>query len=114
MKFSLPKYLYHKSAVCNRASILRNGLKTQVGLSYQCHWDDRKGLKPLIFLYDRNVLEYDTTYDDDIYQIDTEKLDKRRISRDPDKSMKGCYTYSGNIPFAFCSHIYKGTGKDLL
>jgi hypothetical protein len=114
MKFSLHKYLYHKSAVCNRSSILRFGLKTQVGFSYQCHWDDRKGLKPLIFLYDKNVLEYDTTYDDDIYQIDTERLDKRRISRDPDKGMKGCYTYSGSIPIAYCSLVYKGTGKDLL
>lgn len=112
MKKTLPKHLYHKSAICNRLSILREGLKPQIGDSYRCHWDYKTALKPLIFLYDPLILEYDSTYDDDIYQIDISKLDKRRITKDPDKEMKGCYVYSASI--TSYSLIYKGSGKDNL
>ena len=73
------------------------GLKPKVGASYYCHWNCKTDLKPLVFLYDPNVLEYDTTYDDDIYRIDTSKLDKTKITEDPDIMMKGCYAYSENI-----------------
>lgn len=110
MRGVLPKYLYHKSSAHNRISILHNGLYPQIGPSYFCHWEGKKILKPQIFLYDRNVLEYDTTYDDDIYKIETSKLDKRLISRDPDKSMQGCYCYSSNICPDNIEIIYKGSG----
>ena len=112
MKRALPHYLFHKSAISNRTSIICNGLLPKIGISYFCHWDCRPGLKPLIFLYDRNVLEYDTTYDDDIYRIDVSKLDKREITEDPDKCMKGCYVYNKSIPPAYCEIIYKGSGLD--
>lgn len=110
MKKVLPEYLYHKSAVNNRHSIMNEGLILKIGISYLLHWDYKTNLKPLIFLYDRNVLEYDTTYDDDVYKIETSKLDKRKISRDPDKSMHGCYCYSSNICPDNIEIIYKGSG----
>ena len=72
----------------------------------------KKKLKPLIFLYDKNVLEYDTTNDDDIYKIDIQKLDKRRISRDPDKDMKGCYCYSLQIATCYFTLVDEGTGEE--
>ena len=114
MKKTYPKYLYHKSSITNRTSIMNRGLIPQVGLSYLCHWDSRKKLKPLIFLYDAAVCEYDTTYDDDIYRIDIEILDKRRITGDPDQSMRGCYVYSAVIPNTCCKIVYNGTGRDKL
>lgn len=110
MRGVLPKYLYHKSSAHNRNSILQIGLTPQIGPSYFCHWEGKKNLKPLVFLYDRNVLEYDTTCDDDVYKIETSKLDKRKISRDPDKSMQGCYGYSSNICPVNIEIIYKGSG----
>lgn len=54
----------------------------------------------------------DTTYDDDIYRIDVSKLDKREITEDPNKCMKGCYVYNKSIPPAYCEIIYKGSGLD--
>jgi len=110
---SIPQYLYHKSSVINRESILCGGLKPQVGTSYFCHWNCKKGLKPLVFLYDKEIIEYDTTYDDDIYQIDTLQLDKRGFELDPDEGMIGCFTYDAEIPCSFCKIIYKGTGEEL-
>lgn len=112
MKRTWPKYLYHKSSINNRTSILKDGLKPMVGDSYFCHWNCKEGLPPLIFLYDRCVLEYDSTYDDDIYRIDTNKLDKRRLTTDPDKNMKGCYVYSIGIQPTSIDIIFQGTGKD--
>ena len=79
-----------------------------------CHWDSKKYLQPLVFLYDANVFEYDTTYDDDIYKIEIGKLDKKRMTTDPDRSMIGCYVYSAVIPCKHCSIVYYGTGRDKL
>lgn len=112
MKQSFSRYLFHKSSIANRNSIRNNGLIPQVGSSYQSHWDTKKDLKPLVFMYDATVCEYDTTYDDDIYRIDIEKLDKRKITFDPDRSMIGCYVYSAVIPNNCCSIVYYGTGRD--
>lgn len=112
MERMLPKYLFHKSSFRNRTSILKDGLKPMVGGSYYCHWGCKKGLIPLIFLYDRSILEYDSTYDDDIYRIDTDTLDKRRLTTDPDEDMKGCYAYGIIIPISSIDIVYKGTGKD--
>lgn len=106
--------MYHKSPIGNRLSIMRDGLQPKVGESYLCHWDNKEGLKPLIFLYDNSVCEYDTTYDDDVYRIEIEKLDKRMISRDPDRWMKGCYAYSVPILSDCYDIIHEGTGQDLL
>lgn len=70
-------------------------------------------MRPLIFFYDKNVIEYDTTYDDDVYKIDVQKLDKRRISRDPDKDMHGCYCYSLQIATRCFTLVHEGTGEEV-
>ena len=69
-------------------------------------------MKPLVFLYDKDICEYDTTYDDDVYRIETARLDKRKISSDPDRSMTGCYAYSAVITSLYCDMVYNGTGED--
>lgn len=112
MNKRIPKYLFHKSPISNRVSIKRYGLLPFVGPSYLCHYNFKNNLKPLVFLYDRNIIEYDTTYDDDIYRIDTEKLDKRRFAKDPDRSMVGCFVYSAMIPNTCYEIIYKGAVRD--
>lgn len=113
MKGTMPKYLFHKSSPLNRGSILHSGLLPKIGSSYLCYWEGKKNLRPLIFFYDKNVMEYDTTYDDDVYKIDVQKLDKRRISRDPDKDMHGCYCYSLQIATRCFTLVLEGTGEEV-
>lgn len=112
----IPEKLYHKGNPKYRDDILKNGLEPRIGDSYSLFYTDNMGytkdeLEPLVFLYDRNIEEYDSTYDDDIYEIDTRKLDKDYLSKD--KALpEYCYTYKSRIwPHAF-KLIYKGTGKD--
>jgi len=112
---SLPKLLYHKSSINNRKSILKNGLIPSVGDSYKAHWDDRDDLVPYVFLYDHNTIndgEYDSTYDDDIYSIDTSKLDIEHLSNDIDSYMHGCFVYDKKIPPKAIHLIYKGSTED--
>ena len=105
--------LYHKAPVSVRKSILKNGLIPSVGYSYKAHWDDQDGLKPYVFLYDYNEFgEYDSTYDDDIYAVDTKQLDKTHLNPDPDTHMKGCFVYDNPIPTTAIKLVYKGSRKD--
>lgn len=112
----LPKLLYHKSPISCRKSILRGGLIPQIGPSYSSHYEGSgKELKPYIFLYSHEKAkngEYDSTYDDDIYAIDTSQLDIYHLQNDPDKYMKGCFVYDLNIPTSAIKLIYKGSRKD--
>lgn len=115
IRYKFPKLLYHKAPFACRQSIMKNGLVPSVGASYKAHWDDSEGLKPYVFLYDHNAInngEYDSTYDDDIYAVDVLQLDKKHISRDPDKSMKGCLAYDIPIPVSAIKLVYKGSKKD--
>ena len=110
----LPNKLYHKSNPELREQISKEGLKVKVGDSYKAHYDDRDNLEPLIFMYDKNVKEYDTTYDDDIWEIDLTKINKSKIKKDPEKNISHyCYIYSEDIPSDAIKLIYKGTGEDL-
>lgn len=107
-----------KSNPINRNNIEKDGLKIQVGDSYIMHWEvekDSSKLEKLIFMYDKNVDEYDTTYDD-IWEIDVSKLDKSKIHGDPDTWMwknKGCWVYTKDIPTEAIKLVYKGTGDSL-
>ena len=111
---TLPAYLYHKSPRAFRKSILANGLLPKVGDSYQCYYDMEENLQPLIFLYDHNTIdggEYDSTYDDDIYRIDTSYLDKELLNDDP-AGMNGCFTYPEPIPSEALTLVYEGSDED--
>lgn len=111
---ALPVYLYHKSPRAFRKSILANGLLPKVGDSYQCHYASEENLQPLIFLYDHNTIdggEYDSTYDDDIYRINTSYLDKELLNDDP-AGMNGCFTYPEPIPSEALTLVYEGSDED--
>jgi hypothetical protein len=112
----LPSTLYHKSPIGFRKSILKNGLIPNVGSSYRAHYDGvNSDLKPYIFLYNHDEVkdgEYDSTYDDDIYAIDTSKLDVSHLHKDPDEYMRGCLVYDLKIPISAIKLVYRGSNKD--
>ena len=106
---------HHKSPYLVRKEILKQGLIPQVGASYQAHWEDKDNLTPYIFLYDHETIEngeYDSTYDDDIWQIDTSQLDLSHLFTDPDEDMVGCLAYDLPIPTKAIKLVYRGSKKD--
>lgn len=107
--------LYHKSNPLYRKQISENGLLPMVGDSYSAYYDNipKHKLKPLIFMYDRNVIEYNSTYDDDIWGIDIKKLNHKRIRKDMADTLNGCYIYDKPIPVNAIRLIYKGSGKSI-
>ena len=107
--------LYHKGNPYFRNHILKEGLVPQVGDSYAMHWEGKKSreeLEPLVFLYDKDVYgEYDSTYDDDVWEIDRSKLDESKLKSDKGLEVAGIYTYSDVIPKSAIKLIHKGTGE---
>lgn len=99
---TVPRFMYHKAPPYLRKVIGREGLKAQVGGSYSCHWEgEGKKLVPGVFLYNKDVGEYDTTYDDDIYEVDTQMLDMSKFDKDPDGYMYEAYgsvIFTDDIP----------------
>lgn len=116
IKSNPPRFLYHKSPISVRKSIMKQGLIPQIGDSYKCHYEGSGSkLKPYVFMYDHNTIadgEYDSTYDDDIFSINTEMLDWNHVYPDPDTYMKGCFVYDLPIPPEALKLIYKGSTKD--
>lgn len=103
--------LYHKSNPDNRDSILSKGLIPMVGDCYAAYWDKPKDkLKPYVFLYDNNIIEYNSTYDDDIFEIDINQLDKNHLKKDICKTLKGCFIYDLIIPISAIKLVYQGSG----
>lgn len=101
--------LYHTSNPHFRNNIAKEGLTPQVGASYSAHYNDKTNLLPGIFL---SVEKYDSTYDDDIYEIDTAKLDPNKLYKDPDEEIDcGWFLYADAIPVNAIKLIYKGSGE---
>lgn len=109
----IPNVLYHVSNPHFRKSILAQGLKPMVGNSYRAHFDDIDELLPVIFLKDKN--DYDSTYNDDRWAIDTSTLDKSCIFADFDDYMAkhGCYVYTKPIAPSSMHLLHKGDGHPL-
>ena len=108
---NVPDKLYHLSPIKNRESILKNGLMPSVGDEYYDWWsydgpngeyDDLSDMPELVFLTDNpnTWLECLGGFGYDLYEIDTNKLDKEDISLDPTPSLanRGCYCYGQIIP----------------
>lgn len=109
----IPNILYHVSNPCFRKQILSQGLKPKVGSSYSAHYDDNKGLIPVIFLKDAN--DYDSTYNDDRWAIDTSTLDKSCLYADFDDYMakQGCLVYTKVISPSSLHLVHKGDGQPI-
>ena len=114
---NIPEKLYHKAPPHVRNYIKEQGLVPYVGDSYAMHWEDKvdiSKLRPYVFLYDKNVSEYDSTWDDDIWEVETKLLNKNLLMPDPDIGMYenlGCYVYPVVIEPNKIKLVYKGTGK---
>lgn len=105
--------LYHTSNPYFRDKIESEGLIPKVGDSYFLHWqgelfNGKKVEKPedlpkYVFL---SKEPYDSTYDDDIWEIDESQLDKDYLSEDP--GLSGALVYSKKIPRSAMKLVYQG------
>lgn len=104
---------YHTSNPYFRDKIEKEGLIPKVGDSYFCHWEGelfngKKVEKPedlpkYVFLAKE---PYDSTYDDDIWEVDESKLDMNYLDKDP--GLPGAFVYSKRIPRSAIKLIYEG------
>lgn len=105
------KYLYHTSNPIFRDKITKEGLipkgKSEAWLS------DTKIDGEVIFAVNSDDKEdwFDSTYDDDIYRIDTSKLENKwYVDPNFDLEDKRIITFD-KIPVSSIELIYKGTGE---
>jgi hypothetical protein len=105
------KYLYHTSNPIFRDKITKEGLipkgKSEAWLS------DTKIDGEVIFAVNSDDKEdwFDSTYDDDIYKIDTSKLENKwYVDPNFDLEDKRIITFD-KIPVSSIELIYKGTGE---
>ena len=110
------KYVYHQSNIKFRNEISETGLITK-GKS-ETWLSDTKIDGKVIFATNSDDKKdwFDSTYDDDVYQIDTTKINNKWFF-DPnfnwEKLPKHIITFD-NIPLNAIKLIYKGSGGDLL
>jgi hypothetical protein len=115
MKYEPGKYVAHKSNPMWREDIKKMGLQTSVGDCYKQFVGDQTPCKEAIFATDSVTKEdmFDSTYDDDIWLIDTEcagvEWYKDRHFDDGDYQ-KHIVTFK-TIPSDCIELIYKGTGE---
>jgi len=108
------KLVVHKSNPIWRNKIESTGLQVSVGDCYQTYAGDNVECKPAIFATDSLKKKYifDSTYDDDIWVVDTECAG---VDWYKDRHFdSGDYKYHivtfDNIPPQCVKLIYKGTG----
>lgn len=107
-------YIYHTSNPIFREKISKEGLVTQ-GKSAAWLSDTKIDGKVIFAVNSNNKNDWwDSTYDDDVYEIDTTKLSNKWYN-DPnfDLDDKRIITFE-NIPRDSIKLIYKGTSNDLL
>jgi hypothetical protein len=97
--------MYHTSNPLYRDSILEKGLTAQTGWSYK--YNHGEDVKPAIFLSITYENRFDSTYDDDVYEVDVTGL---TIISDV-KNKSHVLTYQNVISKECVELIYKGTGR---
>ena len=70
---TVPPMLLHKANPAFREDIRTQGLLPQIGPSYECHYEDEEEMKPHFVpcVFACLTCEYDSTWDDDVWVIDT-------------------------------------------
>lgn len=109
----LNRYLYHSSSINNRKRIEKNGIIPYRGEQWL---SDTKINGPAVFATnsDNKSDWFDSTWDDDVWRIDTKKLRGIKWFLDPNAD-NGVWIYTKQlIPRDAIELIKKGTGKDLL
>ena len=113
------KYVVHSSNKSNRDSIMDYGIRAVLGDCYLTHADseysDDEECVPAVFA--TNSLKkkdmFDSTYDDDIWVIDTEKSNVQWYKDAHfDDKYKHIVTFD-DIPRDSIKLIHKGTGQDI-
>lgn len=106
------KFLYHKSNPLHRKVIDKEGLLPQRGEQ----WLDNTDIKGnAVFVTNSNNQKdwFDSTFDDDIWQIDSSKILNLKWKLDPNhNNSKQLYTQQP-IPRNAIKLIYKGNGKPI-
>jgi hypothetical protein len=114
------KIVVHKSNPMFRDRILEEGLKVRVGECYQIYVNreqrdpNKIKCKPVIFATNSTKKRdlFDSTYDDDIWEINTEMIPdvKWYVDRHYGSKSKHIVTYQ-DIPTEAITLIYEGTGE---
>lgn len=113
------KYVVHSSNKSNRDSIMDYGIRTGLGDCYLTHaaseYSDEEECVPAVFatnsLKKRDM--FDSTYDDDIWVIDTERANVQWYKDAHfDDKYKHIVTFD-DIPRDSIKLIHKGTGQDI-
>jgi len=113
------KYVVHSSNKSNRDSIMDYGIRAVLGDCYLTHaaseYSDDEECVPAVFA--TNSLKkkdmFDSTYDDDIWVIDTEKANVQWYKDAHfDDKYKHIVTFD-DIPRDSIKLIHKGTGQDI-
>ncbi len=102
-------YVYHKSPPIYRDSILTNGIKASVG---EQRYGDQADDTPKVFATnsdDENEW-FDSTYDDDVWKINTNLIKSVDWYKDSNFINNHIYTLS-DIPANAIELIYKGSGE---
>ncbi|HRW22759.1 MAG TPA: hypothetical protein P5509_12375 [Bacteroidales bacterium] len=105
--------VFHTGNPMFRDKILKMGLVPQIGDSYRMHYEDN-GVKPIPAIFAVNVGSikdvYDSTYDDDIWEIDTKKANVKWFKDIHIYSDVAILTFE-TIPPNALKLVKKGTGK---
>ncbi len=103
------RYVYHTSNPIFRDKIASEGLipkaKSEAWLS-----DTKIDGKVIFAVNNSDGYKWDSTYDDDIYQIDTSKINNQWYNDPNFNDGKHIITFD-SIPLQAIKLIYKGTGK---
>ena len=99
-----PKILYHTSNPKNRKSVLKHGLIPRIG--EQLYAKDYVKYKKAVYL---SYAPWNSTYDDDIWQIDTTKI-KNKFVEDLNIQSGAIVTFT-KVSKGALKLIHKGTGE---
>ncbi len=109
------RFIYHKAHPKHRTRILSNGLQPYRGVQ----WPSNTDIEGDAVFATNSADEkdwFDSTWDDDVWQIDTSKIPNIKWFQDPNfkwGKFKHIYT-SDTIPSEAIKLFREGTGKDML
>ena len=101
------KFILHTANPIFREKIQAEGILPMVGDSYSCH-HDYISLAPAVFAVDSETTPYESTWDDDVWKINTEKAN---VTWYKDHGCYiGCIVSYDAIPVDCITFIHEGTG----
>lgn len=110
---NIPNKLYHTSDTWNRFSIYELGLLAMDWYKEWWNYEDNSypQLPDAVFMSTLNNLYIDDS-EHDVWEIDTNKLDRNLIYTDPSDDMKNSFCYHGDIPSSAIRLVKQGSDFD--